>query len=63
MRDQALAECEKVDYLFYPSVEEMYPGEPSVKVVVQDRTDVLCGKSRPGHFDGVATVLTKLFNI
>ncbi len=62
-RDQALAECEKVDYLFYPSVEEMYPGEPSVKVVVQDRTDVLCGKSRPGHFDGVATVLTKLFNI
>lgn len=41
----------------------MYPNEPSLKVVVQDRTDVLCGKSRPGHFDGVATVLTKLFNI
>ncbi|WP_413309205.1 pantoate--beta-alanine ligase [Bacillus sp. 1P10SD] len=62
-RDRALAECEQVDYLFYPSVEEMYPNAPSVKVVVQERTDVLCGKSRPGHFDGVATVLTKLFNI
>lgn len=62
-RDQALAEGEKVDFLFYPSVEEMYPHTPSVKVVVQERTDVLCGKSRPGHFDGVATVITKLFNI
>ncbi|MGJ7909396.1 pantoate--beta-alanine ligase [Neobacillus sp. LXY-1] len=62
-RDRALAECEKADYLFFPSVEEMYPTEPSVSVVVKDRTDVLCGKSRPGHFDGVATVITKLFNI
>ena len=62
-RDRALAEGEKVDFLFYPSVEEMYPREPSVKVVVQERTDVLCGKSRPGHFDGVATVITKLFHI
>ena len=62
-RDRALAESEKVDFLFFPSVEEMYPHSPSVKVVVQERTDVLCGKSRPGHFDGVATVITKLFNI
>lgn len=62
-RDRALAEGEKVDFLFYPSVKEMYPREPSVKVVVQERTDVLCGKSRPGHFDGVATVITKLFHI
>jgi pantoate--beta-alanine ligase len=62
-RDRALAESERVDFLFYPSVAEMYPNEPSVKVTVQDRTDVLCGKSRPGHFDGVATVITKLFNI
>lgn len=62
-RDRALAECEQVDYLFYPSVEEMYPQPSSIKVSVQDRTDVLCGKSRPGHFDGVATVLAKLFNI
>jgi pantoate--beta-alanine ligase len=62
-RDQSLAECEGVDFLFYPSVEEMYHHSSSVSVIVQERTDVLCGKSRPGHFDGVATVLTKLFNI
>jgi pantoate--beta-alanine ligase len=62
-RDQSLAECEGADIIFYPSVEEMYPHSSSVRVVVHERTDVLCGKSRPGHFDGVATVLTKLFNI
>lgn len=62
-RDRALAECEEVDFLFYPAVEEMYPHASSIKVIVQERTDVLCGKSRPGHFDGVATVLTKFFNI
>ncbi|MCM3692819.1 pantoate--beta-alanine ligase [Neobacillus niacini] len=62
-RDQSLAECEGVDIIFYPSVEEMYPHSSSVRVIVQDRTDVMCGKSRPGHFDGVATVLTKLFTI
>lgn len=62
-KDRSLAESEKVDYVFFPSVEEMYPQTPSVTVMVNERTDVLCGKSRPGHFDGVATVLTKLFNI
>ncbi|MDQ6599440.1 pantoate--beta-alanine ligase [Bacillus salipaludis] len=62
-RDRALAESEGVDFLFYPSVEEMYPNPSSVTLVVQKRTDVLCGKSRPGHFDGVATVLAKLFQI
>ncbi|WP_312475811.1 pantoate--beta-alanine ligase [Neobacillus sp.] len=62
-RDSALAESEEVDFLFYPSVEEMYPNEPSIKLIVQKRTDVLCGKSRPGHFDGVVTVVSKLFHI
>lgn len=62
-RDQALTEAEKVDYLFHPAVEEMYPAPASLTVMVRERTNVLCGKSRPGHFDGVATVLTKLFNI
>lgn len=62
-RDQVLAEGVKTDYLFHPSVQEMYPNDPSVSVHVQKRSDVLCGRSRPGHFDGVATVVTKLFHI
>lgn len=62
-RDSEIAKNEKVDYIFYPSVDEMYPTKPSVKLVVQKRVDVLCGSSRPGHFDGVATVLAKLFHI
>ncbi|MBO1000067.1 pantoate--beta-alanine ligase [Bacillus sp. SD075] len=62
-RDENVAANSGVDYLFYPTVHEMYGEEPSVKVVVQSRTDVLCGRQRPGHFDGVATVLTKFFNI
>src|SRR5690606_13962550 len=62
-RDRKLAEEHGVDVLFYPSVEEMYPDELTTKIHVVKRTDVLCGKSRPGHFDGVATVLFKLFHI
>ena len=62
-RDRNVAEEEGVDFVFYPSAMEMYPKSPSVKVFVQERTEVMCGKSRPGHFDGVATVLVKLFNI
>ncbi|MFT8320532.1 MAG: pantoate--beta-alanine ligase [Bacillus sp. (in: firmicutes)] len=62
-QDKLIAAEEQVDYLFYPTVEEMYPASPSVTIKVQKRTDVLCGRSRPGHFDGVATVLTKLFHL
>ncbi|AYV66845.1 pantoate--beta-alanine ligase [Niallia circulans] len=61
--DKQVAMEEGVDYLFNPSVEEMYPGQMSVTVKVERRTNCLCGKSRPGHFDGVATVLTKLFHL
>lgn len=62
--DQAQLEKEKVDILFYPSVEEMYPEGYSTYVEVEgDMTGVLCGSSRPGHFKGVATVVTKLFNM
>jgi len=61
--DKALANNEKVDYIFFPSVEEMFPTKSSLSIHVEMRTNVLCGKSRPGHFDGVATVLTKLFHI
>jgi pantoate--beta-alanine ligase len=62
-RDRLIAEAEGVDILFHPTVTEMYPRSSTVKVMVEDRTDVLCGRSRAGHFDGVATVLTKLFHI
>ncbi|MBD1381675.1 pantoate--beta-alanine ligase [Metabacillus arenae] len=62
-RDQFLAEKAGVHYLFVPSVTEMYPSKPSIEVKAKDRVDVLCGKSRPGHFDGVVTILTKLFHI
>ena len=62
-RDENVAKENGVDYLFYPSVEEMYPAEQTTTVEVVKRTDVLCGKQRPGHFAGVATVLMKLFNI
>ncbi|MDM5187830.1 pantoate--beta-alanine ligase [Bacillus sp. DX4.1] len=62
-RDEKIAVETGADYLFYPSVEEMYPAEQTTKIEVVKRTDVLCGKQRPVHFAGVATVLMKLFNV
>ncbi|MBO8177459.1 pantoate--beta-alanine ligase [Aeribacillus pallidus] len=62
-RDQQLAKEVGVDYLFIPSVQEMYPYEASVQMTVTKRVNVLCGRSREGHFDGVVTVLTKLFHL
>ncbi len=63
-RDHALAEKEKVDILFAPSAREMYPEGYSTYVEVEGAmTEGLCGKSRPGHFRGVTTVVAKLFNI
>ena len=62
-RDDTIAKQAGVDILFRPQIEEMYPDEPSYTVYVRNRVDVLCGKSRKGHFDGVATVLTKLFHL
>ncbi|MBW1996962.1 MAG: pantoate--beta-alanine ligase [Deltaproteobacteria bacterium] len=52
-----------VDVVFAPSVGEMYPEGFQTKVVVEKVTRNLCGKSRPGHFDGVATVVAKLFHL
>jgi pantoate--beta-alanine ligase len=52
-----------VDILFRPSVEEMYAADFSVAVEENSLADTLEGKSRPGHFRGVCTVVTKLFNI
>lgn len=62
-KDSLLAEEVGVDVLFIPSVKEMYPKTMTIKMGIESRTDVLCGRSRPGHFDGVLTVLTKLFHI
>jgi pantoate--beta-alanine ligase len=62
-RDEKLAKETGADYLFYPEAAEMYPGQTSISVTVKKRVDVLCGSKREGHFDGVATVLIKLFNI
>ncbi|MCD8787760.1 pantoate--beta-alanine ligase [Mammaliicoccus sciuri] len=52
-----------VDYVFHPIVEEMYPGELEMTITVGRLAQVLEGKKRPGHFDGVVTVVNKLFNI
>ncbi|CAM3286570.1 MULTISPECIES: pantoate--beta-alanine ligase [Saccharibacillus] len=61
--DLKLAEREGVDVVFLPSVDEMYPEERRTTVTVTGVTERLCGASRPGHFDGVATVVSKLFHI
>lgn len=61
--DMQVAEDHGVDYLFLPTVDEMYPEQMGIEMAVTDRVNVLCGKSRPGHFSGVVTVLTKLFHI
>ena len=62
-RDAAQAEAEGVDLLFAPSVEEMYPEPVTTTVHVSGVSEGMCGGARPGHFDGVATVVTKLFSI
>ncbi|MGB8954608.1 MAG: pantoate--beta-alanine ligase [Tumebacillaceae bacterium] len=65
-RDAKLAESAGIDAIFAPFVDEMYPagnGKSLTTVDVERITDSLCGGSRPGHFRGVTTVVTKLFNI
>ncbi len=62
-RDEKLLKKEKVDLLFYPSIKEMYPDGYRTYVEVEELSSVWCGRSRPGHFRGVATVVLKLFNI
>jgi pantoate--beta-alanine ligase len=63
-RDLAVAAAAGADFVFAPSVEEMYPEPIRTTVTVSGGlTSRLCGASRPGHFDGVATVVSKLFLI
>lgn len=62
-RDISLAKTAGVDYLFIPTKEEIYPKCLSLSIEMIERANVLCGASRPGHFDGVVLVVTKLFHI
>jgi pantoate--beta-alanine ligase len=61
--DLASARDVGVDLVFAPSVEEMYPDGHQTSIAVERVTKHLCGLSRPAHFDGVTTVVAKLFNI
>lgn len=62
-RDQELAEGAGTDVIFAPSVDEMYPRESQIQLSAGAQADVLCGAKRPGHFDGVLKVVTKLFHL
>jgi pantoate--beta-alanine ligase len=62
-RDLALAEQEGVDAIFHPDAKEMYPGPQVITIDPGRLGEPLCGRSRPGHFAGVATVVAKLLNI
>ncbi len=62
-RDRELLEKEGADFLFAPAVAEMYPSGATTFVNVEGLSEKLDGKSRPGHFRGVTTVVSKLFHI
>lgn len=62
-RDCELLEREKVDIVFAPSAADMYPKNAVTYVTVEGMSEKLCGRSRPGHFRGVTTVVAKLFHI
>jgi pantoate--beta-alanine ligase len=62
-RDSSLLVKEGVDFLFFPRAEDMYPPGYKTYVEVHELQDRLCGRSRPGHFRGVCTVVLKLFEI
>jgi pantoate--beta-alanine ligase len=62
-RDRQMLEAEGISLLFAPSVEEIYPPGATTFVTVEGLSEKLCGRSRPGHFRGVTTVVSKLFHI
>ena len=62
-KDIFLAKKGNVDIIFYPSIMEMYPSGYKTYIEVEDLSWTLCGRSRPGHFRGVTTIVAKLLNI
>jgi pantoate--beta-alanine ligase len=62
-RDRRMLEAKKVDLFFAPTVEEVYPRESLITFEISKLADQLCGARRPGHFNGVLLVVSKLFNI
>ena len=62
-RDTKMAVEAGVDLLFFPQVNEIYPQDGGISIRAGAQADVLCGASRPGHFDGVLKVVTKLFHL
>lgn len=62
-RDLKICEEHGVDFVFHPSVEEMYPKKPELLLNLASMSSILDGVKRPGHFEGVVTVVNKLFNI
>ena len=61
--DNLLCRKNGVDIIFYPDANQIYPQGFKTYIFIEKFSDVLCGKFRPGHFKGVATIVTKLFNI
>jgi pantoate--beta-alanine ligase len=62
-RDCSLLEAEGIDVLFHPAAEDIYTPGDQTHVEVKELSNILCGAQRPGHFRGVATVVTKLFSV
>lgn len=62
-RDSELARQTGCDLIFNPEPEEVFPKERKTSVIVNELTEPLCGRTRPGHFEGVTTIVAKLFNM
>lgn len=62
-RDLNLLKKENVDLVFIPKVEEIYSEEPKIQLDIPELTNKLCGKFRPGHFQGVLLIVLKLFHL
>jgi len=62
-KDLRMLKDEGVDLVFYPSVKDMYPADYKTSVYVKELSKILCGASRPHHFQGVTTIVLKLLNV